>query len=91
MREWSPAAQEAALHWLRSASAKSPPVTELELWMVRKGSRELRCVARYLPTGIDLRLMQNQDFRRTELHRDGDTATARAEEWKAKLHERGWA
>ena len=52
--------------------------------------RELRCVARYLPSGIDLRLMQGQEFRRTELHGDADAATAKATEWKAALLERGW-
>ena len=44
-----------------------------------------------LPSGgIDLRLMQGQEFRRTELHREADAATAKAEAWKAALLERGW-
>jgi hypothetical protein len=47
-------------------------------------------VARYLPAGIDLRLMQGHDFRRTEMHRDADVATAKAAEWKAALLEQGW-
>jgi hypothetical protein len=32
---------------------------EMELWRVRKDGRELRCVAVYLLTGIDLRLMED--------------------------------
>jgi hypothetical protein len=44
----------------------------------------------HLPIGIDLRLMQGEDFRRTELHRDADAANAKAAEWKAALLERRW-
>jgi hypothetical protein len=90
MRDWSPAAQEAALRWLESATTQTAPVTELELWTVRKADRELRCVARYLPIGIDLRLMQGDDFRRTELHKNADAANAKSAEWKMALVERGW-
>jgi hypothetical protein len=28
---------------------------EVELWRVAKGDRELRCLAVYMPTGIDMR------------------------------------
>jgi hypothetical protein len=34
--------------------------------------------------------LRGQVFRRTELHRDADTATAKATEWKTALLERGW-
>ena len=64
---------------------------EVELWRVRKDKRELRCVAIYLPTGIDLRLMDGEDFRRMELLRDGPAVEKRAEEWRNKLQEKGWA
>ena len=60
------------------------------MWAVSKDTRTLRCVARYLPIGIDLRLMQGEDFRRTEVHRDADAATAGAAEWRAALVENGW-
>ena len=86
----SPAAQESALRWLATCVATGSAQREIELWKVVKTGRELRCVARYLPAGIDLRLMQGQEFRRTELHRDADAATAKAAEWKAALLERGW-
>jgi hypothetical protein len=33
---------------------RSPAVREVELWRVGKDSRELRCLAVYMPTGIDL-------------------------------------
>ena len=58
------------------------------LWSVRKGERELRCVVRYLPTGLDVRLMKGDEFHRTELHRDADAANAKADEWETALMER---
>src|SRR6478752_10620108 len=90
MREWSPPAQESALRWLATCVAAGSAQREIELWTMVKTGRELRCVARYLPTGIDLRLMQGQKFRRTDLYRDADIATARARQWKTALLERGW-
>ena len=56
-----------------------------------KGSRQLRCVAVYLEIGIDLRLMDAEDFHRTELLKDGPTVQGRAEEWRGKLLHAGWA
>jgi hypothetical protein len=90
MREWSPAAKQGTLKWLESATREKPAVTELELWRVQKDKRTLRCVARYLPIGIDLRLMESEDFRRTELLKDGDLAEIKAVERRKKLEERGW-
>ena len=37
-----------------------PAQREIELWRVVKDARELRCIALYLPTGIDLRLMERR-------------------------------
>jgi hypothetical protein len=90
MREWSPAAQEATFRWLASITSQVGSVNEVELWTVTKPERELRCVVRYLPTGLDLRLMQGDDFRRTELHQDAAAVSAKATEWKTALLERGW-
>jgi hypothetical protein len=42
----------------------SPAGRELELSRLAQGERELRCIAVYLPTAIDLRLMEGEDFRR---------------------------
>jgi len=90
MHEWSPTAHgvsgAVAGVLCRTGSAH----LEIELWKVVKTGGEIRCVARYLPAGIDLRLMQGNDFRRTELHREAHTVTAKAAEWKAALRERGW-
>jgi hypothetical protein len=64
---------------------------EIELWRVVKDGRELRCIALYLPTGIDLRLIEGEDFRRTQLLKDGPSVEAKAEEWRMKLREKGWS
>jgi hypothetical protein len=44
----------------------------------------------YLPTGIDLRLMEGEEFRRTQLLRDGPAVQELAEEWREKLLAAGW-
>jgi hypothetical protein len=61
-----------------------------ELWRVRKGDRELFCIAVYLPAGIDLRLLEGVDFRRTQLCRTAPDVQALAEDWKTKLIAAGW-
>lgn len=72
MRQWSHAAQEGTLKWLESVTKPKPAVTELELWTVKKRGRILRCVTRDLPSGIDQRLLEGDDFRPTERHKDSD-------------------
>ena len=56
---------------------------------VQKKDRGLRCIVVHLPTGIDLRLMEGDDFRRTELHKYADLAEIRSIGWKQALEERG--
>jgi hypothetical protein len=83
MREFDSVAQRATLAVFANVVYSSPPARELEFWRLAKDSCELRCVAVYLATGIDLRLMEGKDFRRTELLKDGPAVEARAEEWRA--------
>jgi hypothetical protein len=91
LREWNSTTQIALLSWLNDVVAQQPdPSREVERWRVRKGERELVCVAVYVPTGIDLRLMEAADFRRTQLVRDASEAEALCERWRAALMERGW-
>jgi len=91
MREWSPAAQEAMLKWLSDVSHEHPnPTNEIELWRVRKGERELRCLGVYLPTGIDVRLFEGDDFRRTQLVKDAIEVAAVGDDWRRKLQVSGW-
>ena len=56
----------------------------------QQDTRELRCVVRYMPSGLDLRLMLGDEFRTTELHKDAPSVQARADEWRTALLERGW-
>ena len=51
-------AQRALLTRLQSMLDQKETAAPFELWHVRKGERQLRCVAVYLPTGIDLRLLE---------------------------------
>ena len=91
MREWSPPAKHGILGWLESVTREKPvAATEVELWRVTKDTRQLRCVVRYMPSGLDLRLMLGDEFRTTELHKDAPSVQARADEWRTALLERGW-
>lgn len=66
------------------------PEREVELWKVKKGERELTCIAVYQAYGIDVRLMEGDGFRRTRLVRDSRGCTTLSDEWKTRLIERGW-
>lgn len=90
MRERTPAGQHMALLHLASMLEQKAGAEPVELWTVKKGDRELRCVAHYLPTGIDLRLMEGSDFRRTQLVRDAPTVESLSERWHSLLAEKGW-
>ena len=57
----------------------------------RKGERTLSCVAIYLATGVDVRLLEDGDMRRTQLVKDGPQAEALALEWHEKAEAAGWA
>jgi hypothetical protein len=90
MREWSPGAQHALLLHLASSISQTPPHVTSELWTVTKGARTLRCVAQYLSSGIDVRLLEGDGFRRTQLCRDAPEADTLAKQWRAALIEQGW-
>jgi hypothetical protein len=84
------ATAQAILAWLAEATGQRPAVRADALWQVRKGMRELQCVAIHLPTGIDLRLIEGDDFRRTAWCPDRPSLLAGADDWLRKLIERGW-
>jgi hypothetical protein len=91
MREYNVTTQAALLDHLASRYRYQPaPQREVELWRVRKGDRELRCVAVYLPAGIDVRLIENDGFRRTVLVADARAVDALSQEWQAKLLRKDW-
>ena len=91
LRDSNPTTQSAILGWLHDVTSQKPAAKEVELFRVQKGDRELRGVAVYLTTGIDLRLLEGNDFRRTELCGDGPSVNARAADWLAMLREGGWS
>ena len=77
MDEWSPQTRRTAAAPCEYRAAGAPLDT-IELWRVRKGERELSCVTRDSPTGIDVRLLEGKDFRRTQLCRDAPAVEALA-------------
>ena len=89
MVEWSPAAQLAAVGHLAMMVDQRASMTSVELWRVRKGERELRCVAVYLPTGIDVRLLERDGFR-TQLVKDAPGVEELAGKWREALIQREW-
>jgi hypothetical protein len=90
MHEWSVGAQEILLKHLAVSIEETPPSVISELWRLRKGDRELRCIAHYLASGIDLRLLEGDAFRRTQLCRTAVEAEAVSTSWRTALVERGW-
>ena len=91
MRDYTPAARAALLGHLRKVEEQRPGAREVELWTARKGERTLSCVAIYLATGVDVRLLEDGDMRRTQLVKDGPQAEALALEWHEKAEAAGWA
>jgi hypothetical protein len=54
MREWSVGMQHGTLLHLASTYDQHETAAPFELWQVRKAIRQLRCIAVYLPKGVDL-------------------------------------
>lgn len=90
IREWNRATRLAMLAGLDQGLRERHASREVVLWTVRKRERQLTCVAVYLPTGIDLRLMECGEMRRTELFSWGHVLLGRARRWQAVLAESGW-
>lgn len=63
----------------------------IALWTATRGDRRLQCEALHLPSGLDVRLVEAGEFRRTSLCRDVPAVTALVAHWKARLVEAGWA
>ena len=90
IREWNPATRRAMLAGLDQGLRERHAAKETALWRVRKGERELQCLAVYLITGIDLRLLERGEIRRTELFAWAHVLTARARTWRQALERSGW-
>jgi hypothetical protein len=90
MREWTTPAKAAILRHLAKAESLRPGAKHVELWRLKKGDRELLFFAVYLPVGVDLRVLEAGDMRKTQLVQDGPHAEALAAEWRAKAEATGW-
>lgn len=90
MRRYSPDAKIALLRHLAKAESIRPGDKQVEMWLLRKPQRTLKCVAVYLPNGIDLRVFYNDDMRRTQLVQDGPRAESLAVKWRKKAEAVGW-
>jgi hypothetical protein len=91
IREWNPATRRAMLAVLDQALKERHAARTTELWRMRKGERELTCVAVYTAVGLDLRLLEAGEMLRTELCRDSPSLRGRAEDWRVALQRTGWA
>ena len=89
LRQNSPAAQSGLFGHLAMMEAQRLLDPSEELWRVRKDGRELVCVAVYMPHGIDLRLLEDDDIRRTRLLRDAPAVEAKAHDWQQMLRASG--
>ena len=90
IREWNPATRRAMLAGLDQGLRERHATKVTELWRVRKGERELQCVAVYLINGIDLRLLEGGEIRRTELFEWAHVLQMRARGWRRELERSGW-
>lgn len=91
MRRWTPGAQAATIGHLASMIEQRASSHSVDLWQVSKEERVLRCIAHYLPSGIDVRLMEGEDFRRTQLVKDASAAHSLASDWLTALKARAWS
>jgi hypothetical protein len=90
MREYNAETRRAILGHLSKAESLRAGPKQVELWTLTKGERELKCFAVYLPSGVDVRVFEIGDMRRTQLVKDGPHAEALADEWRAKAEAVGW-
>jgi hypothetical protein len=89
MRLWSVAAQQALLQRL-AESVEQGNVDSAELWRATKDARELRCIARHLPTGVDVQVFEHGEFKRSQLCATAPDARTLAETWRKALQATGW-
>jgi hypothetical protein len=67
IRGWTPVTRRAVLAVLDRALRQKHADDLTELWRMRRAAREVRCVAVRVGPGIDLRLLEDGEMRRTEL------------------------
>jgi len=90
MREYNTETKRAILRHLASAESLRPGPAHVELWRLQKDARELSCIAAFLPNGVDVRMLEGGEMRRTQLVKDGPHAEGLAAGWKSKAQTTGW-
>ena len=60
IREWNPTTRRAMIAVLDQALQGRHADKQTELWRMKKGDREVTCVAVYTVVGLDLRLLECQ-------------------------------
>lgn len=91
LRRYSHAAKLGLLEHLASMNEQGHTADSIELWRATKDDRVLTCVARHLPTGVDLVVFHNGELRNSQLCPTGPDARTLAALWKAALEKSGWA
>jgi hypothetical protein len=91
LRQYSSEAQQGLLAHLGSVASQAHESETIELWRATKNDRVLTCVARYLPTGVDVLVFQNGELRRSQLCPTGPDARTLAALWKSALEKSGWS
>lgn len=84
IRAWTPVATRAVLASLDRGLAARRTSRDVVLWSADGPAGAIRCIARYLPTGIDLRLSVNRQLLRTHLFADGASALGAARQWRTE-------
>ena len=90
LREYTFPARMALLGHLAKMESQRPAPKQVTLWSAAKAQRRLECVALYVAHGIDVRLLEDGDVRRTQLVKDGPQAEQLAGEWQGAAVKLGW-
>jgi hypothetical protein len=90
IRGWNSTTRRAMLAVLDQALKEQHADKQVELWRMRKGEREVTCVAVYTAVGLDLQLREGGAMLRTHFCRDAPTLLARARQWQKALRTAGW-
>jgi hypothetical protein len=91
IRAWNLVTRRAMLAVLDQALRERHAARETELWRVRKGDREVQCVAVYTTAGLDLRLLEAGEMLRTQLCGDAPRLRSLAAIWEKQLLTTGWS
>ena len=91
VRDWNPIRRGAKLAMLMTAPRKEPLDAFKELWRLRSGDREVRCIAVYVSNGVDLRLVQGGVKLRAELFVDVPLLRVRSKQWRESFEAEGWS